>query len=42
MKGMVFGESVGLDGAALRDWVHSAAGYARALPPKPAGRPHRW
>jgi len=22
--------------------VHSAAGYARALPPKPADRPHRW
>ena len=36
MKGMVFVESAGLHGAALRDWVHAAAGYARALPPKPA------
>lgn len=41
MKGMVFIEPAGLHGTALRDWVHAAAGHARALPPKPAAPPAR-
>ena len=36
MKGMVFVEPGGLRGAALQEWVDTAAAFARALPPKPA------
>jgi len=32
MKGMVFVDPRGLRGAALRQWVDAAAGYARGLP----------
>ena len=35
MKGMVFVDPEGLRGDALRQWVDTAAGYARGLPPKP-------
>jgi TfoX N-terminal domain len=39
MKGMVFVEPGGLQGAALRQWVEAAAEYARGLPAKaPASR----
>jgi TfoX/Sxy family transcriptional regulator of competence genes len=39
MKGMVFVDSDGLrDEGELREWVDAAAGYARGLPPKPAGK----
>ncbi len=44
MKGMVFVEPGGLEGAALRRWVEAAAAFTRGLPPKPAkpsARPHR-
>jgi TfoX/Sxy family transcriptional regulator of competence genes len=44
MKGMVFVDPAGLHGAALRDWVTAAVGYARNLPPKdaaPASRKRR-
>jgi hypothetical protein len=44
MKGMVFVEPGGLQGAALRQWVDTAADYARSLPPKhpaPAARKRR-
>ena len=37
MKGMVFVEPGGLQGAALRRWVEAAAEHARALP-KPSAR----
>jgi TfoX/Sxy family transcriptional regulator of competence genes len=40
MKGMVFIDSAGLEGDALRQWVDAAVGYARGLPPK-AGRKRR-
>ena len=36
MKGMIFVDSAGLHGDALRQWVGGAAGYARGLPPKQA------
>jgi hypothetical protein len=36
MKGMVFIDSAGLEGDALWQWVGTAAGYARGLPPKAA------
>jgi TfoX/Sxy family transcriptional regulator of competence genes len=36
MKGMVFVEPGGLEGAALRQWVETAAEHARTLPPKPS------
>jgi TfoX/Sxy family transcriptional regulator of competence genes len=36
MKGMVFIDPGSLQGDALRQWVDTAAGYARGLPPKPA------
>lgn len=41
MKGMVFVDPGGLQGTALRQWVETAAEYARGLPPKssaPRGR----
>ena len=41
MKGMVFVEPGGLEGAALREWVDAAAAFARALPPKPPAPPAR-
>jgi hypothetical protein len=41
MKGMVFIEPDGLQGAALREWVDAAAAFARALPPKPPAPPAR-
>ena len=41
MKGMVFIESAGLHGAALRQWVDAAASHVRSLPPKPAAPPAR-
>ena len=37
-KGMVFVDPEGLRGDALRQWVDTAADYARALPPKAAGK----
>ena len=37
MRGMVFIDPEGLHGDALRQLVDAAAGYARGLPPKPAG-----
>lgn len=40
MKSMVFVEPGGLRGAALRQWVDTAADYARSLPPKHPAR-HR-
>jgi hypothetical protein len=39
MKGMVFVEPGGLEGAALRRWVESAAAFTRGLPPKRSSRP---
>jgi len=41
MKGMVFIESAGLHGAALRQWVDAAASHVRGLPPKPTAPPAR-
>jgi len=38
MKGMVFVEPGGLQGAALRQWVEAAAEHARGLPPKRSAR----
>jgi len=38
MKGMVFVEPGGLQGAALQQWVEAAAEHARGLPPKPSDR----
>ena len=38
MNGMVFIDPEGLRGDALRQWVDTAADYARGLPPKPAGK----
>lgn len=36
IKGMVFIDPAGLQGDALRQWVDTAAGYARGLPSKAA------
>jgi hypothetical protein len=41
MKGMVFVEPGGMEGAALRQWVDASADYARALPARPASTPGR-
>ena len=34
-KNMIFVQSAGLRGTALRNWVTAAADHARSLPPKP-------
>lgn len=39
MKAMVFVEPAGLDGTGLREWVATAAEFARTLPPKSARKP---
>jgi hypothetical protein len=36
MKGMIFVDSEGVDGDALRQWVDAAVGYVRDLPPEQA------
>ncbi len=41
MKGMVFVEPGGMEGAALRHWLDAAADYARGLPARPTSTPGR-